>query len=191
MSVLATRARAHIEALEGTISAHTADIDALAARMAAAFSSNNRVFFFGNGGSACDAMHIAGEFAGRFVNDRKALPALALTADSGLITAVANDYSYDYIFARQIEALCQPGDIAIGMSTSGKSPNVQTALTAAKTCGAYGVLFTGEKGRDVASAAESRIVVPSMITAHIQEAHMFVLHSLAALVEEKMGIAGH
>lgn len=188
MTMLTARARAHIEALEATVATHEADLQALAVRVAEAFTKGNRVFFFGNGGSACDAMHIAGEFAGRFVNDRKALPALALTADSGLITAIANDYSYDYIFARQIEALAHPGDIAIGMSTSGSSANVKSALEAAKTIGAYGVLFTGEKGRNVESPAQMRIVVPSTTTAHIQETHMFFLHTLAALVEKTMGI---
>lgn len=190
MTSLNQRARAHIDALEATVTAHENDLDALATRVAEAFTNGNRVFFFGNGGSSCDAMHIAGEFVGRFVNDRKALPAIALTADSGIITAIANDYSYDYIFARQIEALAHTGDVAIGMSTSGTSPNVKAALAAAKNIGAYGVLFTGEKGRSVESPADMRFVVPSMITAHIQETHMFLLHSLAAAVEKKMGIAG-
>lgn len=185
---LTARLAAHNIALEGAVKAHTQDIQTLAQRMATCFSNKNRAFFFGNGGSACDAMHIAGEFAGRFVNDRKALPAIALSADNGLITAVANDYGYDYVFARQIEALCQEGDIAIGLSTSGKSPNVLRAFEAAQKAGAYTVLLTGEKGHGITNNINLNITVPSAITAHIQETHLFLLHSLAAMVEDAMGI---
>jgi len=190
MISLHERASAHMQALHATIAAHEHDIQALAATMAAAFASNHRVFFFGNGGSACDAMHIAGEFVGRFVNDRRALPAIALTADSGILTAVANDYSYDVIFARQLEALCRRGDTAIGLSTSGSSPSVLRALETAEKIGASTVLFTGEKGRGVACGSALKIIVPTHITAHIQEVHMFVLHTLAAMVEHILKIDG-
>lgn len=188
MLSLKTRLENHSKALNDAVAAHESDLQSLAKKMADCFSRGSRVFFFGNGGSACDAMHIAGEFAGRFVNDRKALGAIALTADSGLITAVANDYNYDYIFARQIEALCHKGDIAIGMSTSGASKNVLSALEAARNLGAYSVLFTGEKARGTPQPHDLTVMVPSRVTAHIQEVHMFMLHSLAALTESAMGI---
>ncbi len=184
MSLLLERAHAQHRALSSTISAHEHDLLALAKRLADCIARNGRIFFFGNGGSACDAMHIAGEFVGRFVDDRRALPAIALSADSGILTAVANDYSYDYVFARQIEALCHEGDIAIGLSTSGTSANVVRALKAATERGAYSVMFTGEKAQGKPASAALTIMVASSITAHVQEVHMFLLHSLTALTED-------
>ena len=175
----------HAQAVEGVFTNHVGDIITLAEKMSAAVKSNRKLLFCGNGGSACDAMHIAGEFVGRFVHDRKALPALALTSDSGIITAVANDYSYDDIFSRQIEALAQAGDILIALSTSGKSPNILKALETAKGKGVFTVLFTGEKGKD-RKEADMVIAVPGPTTAHIQEAHMTVLHALASLVESRL-----
>ena len=137
--------REHIAALEGFFRESSGQIEALATRCVAALKDGKKLLFCGNGGSACDAMHIAGEFVGRFVDDRTALPAIALSADTGIITAVANDYSYDYIFARQVEALGQAGDVLIAMSTSGKSPNIVRALEAATRKGLVTVLFTGKK----------------------------------------------
>lgn len=175
----------HAQAVEGMFKNHTHDIIALAEKMASAVNANHKLLFCGNGGSACDAMHIAGEFVGRFVHDRRALPAIALTADSGIITAVANDYSYEDIFSRQVEALGQKGDILIAMSTSGKSPNVLKAIVTAKEKNIFTILLTGEKGKD-SNAADMTIAVPSMVTAHIQEAHITLLHGLAFLVESKL-----
>ena len=163
----------------------------MAAKVAECFEVSGRVLFAGNGGSACDAMHIAGEFVGRFINDRQALPAIALTADPGIITAVGNDYGFEKIFSRQVDALAKEGDILITMSTSGGSPNVHDALEMAASRGVYSVLMTGEKGRERAVTCDMRIVVPSLITAHIQEAHMFLLHALVRMVEESMGIGAH
>lgn len=175
----------HANAVEGAFTHHVGDLTKLAEKVAGAFKKNQRVFFAGNGGSSCDAMHIAGEFVGRFVHDRKALPAIALTSDSGIITAVANDYAYEDIFSRQIEALGHAGDILITMSTSGKSPNVLKAIAAAKAKGIFTVLMTGEKGKD-SKDADMTIIVPSTITAHIQEAHITMLHALASLVETRL-----
>jgi D-sedoheptulose 7-phosphate isomerase len=131
-------------------------------------------------------MHIAGEFVGRFVDDRLALPAIALSADTGIITAVANDYAYDYIFARQIEALGQAGDLLIALSTSGKSPNVVKALETATKKGLVTVLFTGEKAKNEPKRADFTLMVPSIITAHVQDAHMVALHGLTGLIEAKI-----
>lgn len=182
-SELLTRIRRdHLAAVEGVLELHGQTLSALADLVAATFRAQGRVFFCGNGGSACDAMHIAGEFVGRFVDDRAALPAIALSADSGILTAVGNDYSFGDIYARQIEALGHKGDVLIALSTSGRSPNILKALSVAKARGLHTALFTGEKGKE-STSAELLIAVPSTITAHIQEAHMVMLHALATLVE--------
>lgn len=188
MSTLQILRDGNAKAIADTIAAHEADWQSLANKVAACFAAKGRLFFAGNGGSACDAMHIAGEFVGRFINDRQALPAIALTTDQGIITAVGNDYGFEKIFSRQLDALAHEGDIFVAMSTSGGSPNVHEALNMAKSRGMYSVLLTGEKGRAAKAACDMRIVVPSVITAHIQETHMFLLHALARMVEEEMGI---
>lgn len=182
--ILKTIADNHRAAVDGFLANAHESIDALSHACVAAVKNNKKLMFCGNGGSACDAMHIAGEFVGRFVNDRRALPALALSADSGIITAIANDYAYDYIFARQVEALGQAGDVLICLSTSGRSPNVLSALAAARKQGITTALFTGEKVKNGAPVeADFVLVVPSLITAHVQEAHMVALHALASLME--------
>jgi D-sedoheptulose 7-phosphate isomerase len=185
-ALLDTIRRQHTEALDGFFAQCGDAIEALAGDCAAALGQGNKLLFCGNGGSACDAMHIAGEFVGRFVDDRRALPALALSADTGLITAIANDYAYDYIFARQVEGLGVKGDILIALSTSGSSPNVVKAIEAAKKKGILTVLFTGEKGRENKAGADKILIVPSKITAHVQEAHMVGLHGLAGLIEKQL-----
>ncbi|MES2985190.1 MAG: SIS domain-containing protein [Pseudomonadota bacterium] len=183
-AILETIATEHRRAMDGMFRDCSAPLLALADACAQALATNRKLIFCGNGGSACDAMHIAGEFVGRFVHDRRALPAIALTADTGIITAIANDYAYDYIFARQVEALGQAGDVLITLSTSGKSPNVLRALAAAREKGLVTALFTGEKARaNPPVDADFTLMVPSLITAHVQEAHMVALHGLASLIE--------
>ncbi|MFZ4541877.1 MAG: D-sedoheptulose-7-phosphate isomerase [Rickettsiales bacterium] len=181
---LKTIADNHRAAVDGFLTQSGDQIVALAEVCSKAIANDKKLLFCGNGGSACDAMHIAGEFVGRYVNDRRALPAIALSADTGIITAVANDYNYDYIFARQVEALGQAGDVLIALSTSGKSPNVLRALDSAKKKAMITVLFSGEKlkkGDPV--EADFIFIVPSLITAHVQEAHMVAMHGLASLIE--------
>jgi D-sedoheptulose 7-phosphate isomerase len=185
-TILNTIAREHRAAVDGMLDACGDQLIALAHQCAQALAENHKLLFCGNGGSACDAMHIAGEFVGRFVNDRRALPALALTSDSGIITAIGNDYSFADIFSRQVEALGAAGDVLITLSTSGKSPNVLKALAAGKNKGLTTVLFTGEKGRGGPAEADYILVAPSLITAHVQEAHMVVLHALASLIEAEL-----
>lgn len=185
-AILDRIARDHRAAVEGMLTANADAIVTLAHRCAVAVKQGNKLMFCGNGGSACDAMHIAGEFVGRFVNDRRALPALALTADSGILTAIANDYSYAEVFSRQVEALGRAGDVLIALSTSGKSPNVLRALEAARAQGITTALFTGEKGRGGPAVADFTLIAPSAITAHIQESHMVVLHGLASLIEAEL-----
>lgn len=176
----------HTAAIDGLFRDGAATLEGLAERCASALANGKKLLFCGNGGSACDAMHIAGEFVGRFVHDRKALPAIALTADSGILTAVANDYSYEHVFARQVAALGQAGDILVALSTSGASTNVLHALETAKTLGLSTALFTGEKARALPPKSDFTLIVPSLITAHIQEAHLVALHALASMIEAKL-----
>ncbi|MEJ0010324.1 MAG: SIS domain-containing protein [Alphaproteobacteria bacterium] len=176
----------HHEALDGFFAQCGATLTALADQCAQALGDGGTLFFCGNGGSACDAMHIAGEFVGRFVDDRRALAAIALTADSGILTAIANDYGYEQVFSRQVEALGKKGDVLITLSTSGKSPSILAALKAAKAQGLATALFTGEKGAQQKENVDFLLAVPSLITAHIQEAHQTGLHALATLVESRI-----
>ncbi len=187
MNPLLTKIHAdHTAAIDGLFRECTPTLEALADACATAFSKGNKLLFCGNGGSACDAMHIAGEFVGRLVNDRVALPAIALSADSGILTAVGNDYGYEQVFSRQVEALGNKGDVLIALSTSGRSPNVLKALSAAKAKGLHTALFTGEKAKNALPQADFILMVPSVITAHVQEAHLVALHALAHLVEAKI-----
>jgi len=144
----------------------------------------NKPILFGNGGSAADAQHIAAEFVGRFAFDRPALPALALSVNTSCVTAIGNDYGFDAIFARQIEALGRPGDVAIGISTSGNSPNVLNAVTVARKMGLDTVALTGATGGMLKTAVDHCICVPSIETPRIQECHILIGHIIAELVEE-------
>lgn len=159
----------------------------VAAVMAAAIRHGGRVFFFGNGGSAGDSQHLAGELLGRFLKDRQALGGLALTTDSSTLTAVANDYRYADVFARQIEGLGRRGDVAVGITTSGNSPNVLKALARAKALGLTTVALTGHRGGRAAKVADYAIVVPSTSTPRIQESHITLGHALCELVEARCG----
>ena len=155
-------------------------------RMARALAARQRVFFFGNGGSAADAQHLAAELVGRFGRERRALPAIALTTDTSAITAVANDSSFEKIFVRQIEALAEPGDVAVGISTSGKSANVLAAIRAAKERGVVTVGMTGGSGRELAAAADYCIRIPTDNTARVQEKHILIGHILCEIVESEL-----
>ena len=175
----------HKKAVEGCLELHRDAIASVGEKLSECLKSDGTIYSCGNGGSACDAMHFAGELVGRFVNDRKALPAMAFTADPGILTAVGNDYGFDHIFARQVQAHGKAGDVLVAISTSGKSPNVLKALDEAKTRQMYRVLLTGEKGKDVANA-DTVLWVPSHITAHIQECHILLLQLIVALIEDKL-----
>lgn len=162
------------------------DFERVAARMAQTLRQGGTVFWFGNGGSASQSQHFATELVGRYLVDRPGLASLSLTTDGALITAVANDGAFDDIFARQIEALCRPGDVAVGLSTSGSSANVVRGLEAANEIGAFTVGITGADGGKVGYVAEVALMVPSTDTPRIQEAHLFVGHELCHLVELAM-----
>lgn len=146
-----------------------------------AINNGNKIFVCGNGGSAADAQHFAAELVGTFERSRRPLPAIALTTDTSIITATANDYSYNQIFTKQLRALANKGDILIGISTSGQSQNVLDALHWGENKGMECMMLTGKKG---APYMGDKIVVPSLITARIQECHIIVLHLLAGLIEE-------
>jgi D-sedoheptulose 7-phosphate isomerase len=152
-----------------------------------AFRQGSKVLLFGNGGSAADAQHIAAEFIGRFVFDRPALPALALSVNSSCVTAIGNDYGFEQVFSRQIEALGRPGDVAIGISTSGNSPNVLHGLAAAKKTGLHTIAFAGCSGGKLKNpSVDYCICVPSTETPRIQECHILIGHIISELAEEAM-----
>jgi D-sedoheptulose 7-phosphate isomerase len=152
--------------------------------MADALRRGNKVLFFGNGGSAADAQHLAAEFVGRFVRDRAALPALALTTDTSALTAIGNDYGFEAIFARQVEALGEAGDALIAISTSGNSENVLNAARQARSQAIKVVALTGKSGGQLAGLADVAIKVPHEATERVQEAHGFLLHCLCASIEQ-------
>ena len=148
-----------------------------------AYRKGGGVFLFGNGGSAADAQHIAGELVGRFLAERRALKAEALSTNTSVLTGLGNDYSFETIFARQLEANARPGDVAVGLSTSGNSPDVVAGLATARTIGMKTLAFTGAGGGRCAALADVLLAVPSDLTPRIQEAHMVAYHVLCELVE--------
>ena len=151
-----------------------------------AYRKGNKMLLFGNGGSAADAQHIAAEFVGRFAFDRPALPALALSVNSSCVTAIGNDYGYDLVFSRQIEALARPGDVAIGISTSGNSPNVLRGIEVAKKMGLVTVGLTSQSGGALRTAVDYCLCAPSNQTPRIQECHILMGHIVSEIVEEAL-----
>lgn len=159
--------------------------DAIVELIVKAFQNGNSVYFCGNGGSAADAQHLAAEFSGRFYKDRKALPAEALHCNTSYLTAVANDYSFDLIYARLIQGLGKPGDVLIGLSTSGNSKNVIQAFETAKEKSMATIGFTGSTGGAMKPFSDYLINIPSTDTPRIQECHILLGHIICQLVEEK------
>lgn len=154
--------------------------------IAEAFNKGNKVWFCGNGGSAADAQHLAAEFSGRFYKNRKALPAEALHCNTSYLTAVANDYSYDVIYSRLVEGICQKGDVLIGLSTSGNSTNILNAFNVANSLGVTTIAFTGETGGKMKDCCTVLLNVPNTDTPRIQESHIMIGHIVCQLVEEKI-----
>jgi D-sedoheptulose 7-phosphate isomerase len=154
--------------------------------LATALKQGNKVLLFGNGGSAADAQHIAAELVGRFAFDRPALPALALSVNSSCVTAIGNDYGFDQVFSRQIEALARAGDVAIGISTSGNSANVMNAILAARKIGLKTIALTGSTGGTLRNSADLCICAPSKETPRIQECHLLIGHIISELVESEI-----
>jgi D-sedoheptulose 7-phosphate isomerase len=160
-----------------------AQINTVVKVITTAFQNGNTVYFAGNGGSAADAQHLAAEFSGRFYKDRKALPSEALHCNTSYLTAVANDYSYDIIYARLIEGIAKPGDVLVGISTSGNSGNIVKAFEMAKTIGVTTIGFTGQNGGKLKDLGDYLINIPSNTTPRIQESHILVGHIICELVE--------
>jgi D-sedoheptulose 7-phosphate isomerase len=163
-----------------------ADIVGIADRIARALRDGGKVMLAGNGGSAADAQHIAAELIGRFVMDRAPLPALALTTDTSVLTAIGNDYGFQEVFERQVRGLGRKGDVFIGITTSGRSPNVIAALKAARAMGLVTVGFTGSKGADLRALCDVTLVAPSDDTALIQQLHITAGHAICGLVEREL-----
>ena len=155
----------------------------IASEVKKALAAGHKVLFCGNGGSAADSQHLAAEFVGRFQKERKGLPAIALTVDTSILTAVGNDYGYNKVFVRQVEALAQAGDVLVGISTSGNSPNVIEALEVAKEKGCYTVGMTAYGGGKMASLCDTCLAVPCKVTARAQEMHILMGHILCELVD--------
>ena len=162
-----------------------ANINELADKICMAYGNGNKVILAGNGGSAADSQHIAAEFVSRFFFDRPGLPALALTTDTSMLTAIGNDYGFEKLFSRQLQAQSRPGDIFIGISTSGNSKNVVNAVECAKTEGVFSAVFCGEGGV-LPDMADIAIQVPSESTPYIQECHICIGHIICAIVEERL-----
>jgi D-sedoheptulose 7-phosphate isomerase len=156
------------------------------AMMAAALHAGRKIIWFGNGGSATQSQHMAAEFVGRFQQERRSLPSISLTENMASVTAIGNDYAFQQIFSRQLEGLAQPGDVAIGLSTSGNSPNVVEGLRKARELKVPTIGLTGGAGGQMAALCDLCICVPSTVTARIQEVHLTIGHLLCALVEDAL-----
>lgn len=182
-----TELQLHTQILEQTVAQSSSLIDKLIDCLSQCFKSGNKLLLCGNGGSAADAQHIAAEFVNRFRFDRGALPAIALTTDSSILTSIGNDLAYENIFSRQVEALAVKGDILVGISTSGRSTNVLKALDIARERGMTTVGFTGKNGWKIMEPrCDYCLAVPSTDTARIQESHEFIWHVICGMVELKL-----
>lgn len=159
------------------------------ALMAQAVRAGGKVMFCGNGGSAADSQHLAAELTGRFIHDRPPLAGLALSTDSSALTCIGNDYSFDEVFARQVRGLGRPGDVLVAISTSGNSRNVLRAVEEARALSIRVVGFLGRDGGALKALCDVPIVVPSQVTARIQEAHILIGHTLCGLIEQELGLA--
>lgn len=178
----------HLALLADAESACSYSLNRLATCCVDSLRSGGKILFFGNGGSAADAQHLAAELTIRFVANRRALAGIALTTDSSALTACGNDLGFELVFARQIEALGRAGDVAIGFSTSGNSPNVVRALETARTLGMTAAAFTGKTGGKLQGVADPILVIPSSKTARIQEMHGLLGHILCEEIEDRLGL---
>lgn len=186
-----------IESIKAQFSAHTATIEEIEKILSGkiadsvlmieeALSSGNKLLVMGNGGSAADAQHFAAEIIGRFKMERRALPAIALTTDSSALTAIGNDYGFEAVFSRQVEGLGAPGDVVFGISTSGNSPNVLSALARGRELGCRTISLLGRDGGTIKSVSDISIIVPSNDTPRIQEGHITIIHIICDLIEKRM-----
>jgi len=175
----------HIRVVQAIHDDH-AVLERIAIKMSAAMQNGNKILWCGNGGSAADSQHMAAELVGRFLRERRGLPSIALTTNTSILTAIGNDYGYELVFRRQVEALCVPGDVVVGISTSGNSKNVCLALEKAREIGAYTVAFTGKNGGGLARVADETLQIPSSETPRIQEGHILCGHMLCDYIEQSL-----
>lgn len=176
---------AHQQTIEDVLKTNETDLSKACEMVVNTIQSGKRVYLFGNGGSAGDAQHIAAEFTGRFVKERRGLPAIALTTDTSALTAIGNDYGYERVFSRQVEALANEGDLLIGISTSGNSPNVLLAFEEGKKIGCNIIALSGRDGGKMKNEATINLIVPSNVTARIQEMHILFGHILCTALDSK------
>ena len=179
----------HLDVVQKTFSTLQGEFTAMLDACVTAIQNGNKIIFFGNGGSAADAQHLAAELTIRFIKDRPPLAGLALTTDTSALTAGGNDYGFDYIFSRQLEALGNEGDVAIGLSTSGNSPNILNALKSANDKGITTIGLSGKDGGKMRDLCDTILIVPSNTTARIQEMHITLGHLLCGAIEQKLGFA--
>jgi D-sedoheptulose 7-phosphate isomerase len=182
-AALARSLREHLKSIEALLDSRLGDIAATGRLICEALNAGNKVLLCGNGGSAADAQHIAAELVGRYEKQRRAFPAISLTTDTSALTALSNDYGYDEVFARQVEALGNSGDVLIAISTSGKSPSVVKAADQARAMGCKTIALTGCSGEPLASHCDLAVVVPSERTSRVQEAHITIGHLWCEMVD--------
>lgn len=175
--------RAHAETI-AQLDAMIPEIARLAELVRTSLTRGGKILFMGNGGSAADSQHLAAEFVGRFQKERRGLAAIALSTDTSILTSVGNDYGFEHIFSRQVEALCRPEDVLVGISTSGNSANVLRAIETGKAMGAVTVAMTGDGGGKLAALCDLTLAVPSRVTARVQEAHILIGHILCELIDD-------
>ena len=161
-------------------------LERIARTMSKAILDGKKILWCGNGGSAADSQHLAAELIGRFLQERRALPSIALTTNTSILTAIGNDYGYEHVFRRQVEALCQPGDVLVGLSTSGNSKNICLALETARGIGTITVAFTGKNGGLMAGLADETLYIPSEETPRIQESHILCGHMICDYIERSV-----
>lgn len=175
---------AHEKAVAELKATRLAELQQMADICREAIRSDHKILFCGNGGSAADSQHLAAEFVGRFVKERRGLPAIALTTDTSILTAIGNDYGYDEVFRRQVEALGRKGDVLVGISTSGNSANVVKAFEQAKEQGLTVLALTGPKESKMSALADVTLRVPAQVTARVQECHIMIGHMICEYVDE-------
>lgn len=185
-NLIVTQLQEHRELMTRIENELAASIASLAQRLIETFQIGNKLLIMGNGGSAADAQHFAGEIVSRFRIERPGLPAIALSTDSSIMTAIGNDYGFERIFARQVEALAAPGDAVIGISTSGNSPNVYAALQIARQAGCSTIGLLGKDGGTIKELCDIPLIIPSQDTPRVQEGHITVIHILCDLIEQGM-----
>lgn len=186
MDYLTSQFDAHASVLDATRKAVAEPFARLLAASATAIRGGGKIVFFGNGGSAADAQHLATELGVRYITDRSPIAAIALTTDTSTLTAIGNDFGFDELFARQVKALVKAGDVVIGLSTSGNSENVVRGLSAARDLGAVAAAMTGDGGGRLAGVADILLAVPSADTARIQEMHILMGHALCGALEREL-----